>query len=387
MRKHRFWFVLGCVWMLFGQSGVAGASLTSPDGWTHQFFALVCEHDPGSISLQQEQFPPPGCAPTALGSIQLQTAEGYLLDSCFTGSEGVCELSSPTMGSYIIEFVGGGIPTGFVARDNPNHFEPDQIINTGVVFVRASELIPQSDSADLEFHARDCPVDYAGEDFYNDCHDRLPEFQQVIVATGTSQRSIVTGDDGNSTFLGLPSGLWTFEPSLARDSAPSNVFCSDSAAPGVEIDRYQVVEHANRLLIEVTVRPRDSIVCDLYRIPVTGPKTETALITLHMKSCQKLESPGQIYADCFDGPGEDMFQMGNDQNYSIDGYTGPDGVITLELPPGRYWASGIYGHSIAATYTYCSLIDVPESGVESIPPLSAGEHWICDIYIKRESFR
>ena len=131
----------------------------------------------------------------------------------------------------------------------------------------------------------------------------------------------------------------------------------------------------------------DDVVCDLYRIPVSIGESESALLTVRMKSCQKLESPEQIYADCFDNPGEDKFQMGDNQGFFIDGYTGPNGIITLQLPPGTYRVSGIYGHTIGGTYRYCSQMGKPESGFDGTPVLQTGEHWICDIYIQRESFR
>ena len=123
--------------------------------------------------MSQEQFPPGGCAPTELGSIQLKTAEGYLVDSYFTGSEGRCELSGAIAStSYIFEFVGGSIPSGYVARDNPNLFTMNERFNTGVVF------LPESES--------DASTDFA---------------------TGHTVRSGITGDDGNLTLGELASGI------------------------------------------------------------------------------------------------------------------------------------------------------------------------------------
>lgn len=72
--------------------------------------------------------------------------------------------------------------------------------------------------------------------------------------------------------------------------------------------------------------------------------------------------------------------------FFIDGYTGPGGEIAFRTFPGSYCSGGCSGHNIAAPYTFCSEGGDVTYSIETIPHLSAGEHWTCDIYIKRESF-
>lgn len=322
----------------------------SDELWSALVFVLFCDHDPGVVTVDRESFPPAGCTPAEHGSIQLKTMEDYLVDSCFFATQGICELTGRHDTNYRYEYVGWEIPEGFEARDNPGLFDPDDPFGSGIVFVPAAIFTPNETSASVTFHSRDCPLDYGGTDKFLDCHGTAARFSQTVEAIGITRRTVSSDRDVNGTIPVLDPGTWRFEPSLATDTASVSVFCSDVDTPGIERDITRILNDSKWFQFTIELRPGDNIVCDIYRTPGSTPPSDNSLLTLRMKSSQKLESPEQIYKDCFGNRGEDMFQMGNGDEFYLDGYTGPDGTITLQVPPGSYWASGIYGHNIAATY-------------------------------------
>lgn len=122
-------------------------------------------------------------------------------------------------------------------------------------------------SAQVEIHSRTCPVDWAGDDIFEDCHGTVGSVYSGFGLEGAESRYGGIDDDGNLMFTWLERGNYTLFNDISAEHSRAVVYCSqrDDMNALVQYDVYES-EYGGQE-IEIRLRNGDDLICDWYTLP------------------------------------------------------------------------------------------------------------------------
>jgi hypothetical protein len=137
---------------------------------------------------------------------------------------------------------------------------------------------PGRGDSSLEIHNRICPVEYEGTDFFEDCHDTIPDpglpFTFINEDTGETYDG-ATNEEGNVGLANLNEGTYTIIGGAPGEFAEHVVYCSVGAA---EVsDQEQIDFEYVRGGIQLYLPAATNVICDWYDVPydLQGEPTAT----------------------------------------------------------------------------------------------------------------
>ncbi len=226
------------------------------------------------------------------------------------------------------------------------------LLATALVGVSASAVAQDAgDAARLEIHHRLCPEDYAGVNYYDDCHGTPGPAGTAFTLSGPESYSLSTDASGN-VVVNPAAGTYTVTGGIPGEFARSFIFCASLEDLGTEYGNYTVLGGGVRgpddpIGIEITFNAGDAVVCDWYNIPEnlsgltptpvpTEPTPDDGTLTIYKATCPPGYLPGDdIFEDCFANATADVqFVIGTTATDNVGAATtGPDGFVVFELAP------------------------------------------------------
>ena len=240
-------------------------------GHVRQFWALVCDHDPGVFDMFHGAMPS-GCTMPEGIELTATTGNGKPIGTCITERNGYCALHV-LVGAVIVTEDVSTLPDGYAPRSNPQlinlDLPPREMPTVVNVPVTALPTFAPADSS-ITVHGRVCPAGYAGADYFNDCHDNPPDHLQLMVLAG----NLYEGDslaktvdaEGDLTFSQLVPEAYTLYLGLPPDTRSTVVQCSPADAPGAVLNIH-AVSSPGWSSTAIDLGPHEDLVCDAYTIP------------------------------------------------------------------------------------------------------------------------
>lgn len=257
----------------------------------------------------------------------------------------------------------------------------------GEVAGRAQE----AGTAGLTLHLRECPLDYAGEDFYGACHGRPMTGGYGVSAIGPDDTAAGTTDAGGDvTFDGLAPGTYQVYGGPPARGIEMRVFCAPASAPGTPFP-FAPGDPATNSRMVITLGAGDEVICDWYFLPETTAGAaglaadETATLTIHRRVCPADFFGPDFYGVCHDAPqtaGVELFLEGPAER--IGRTDGAGDVVFAELPPGMYRVfDSDTGGDFTTLHVFCAPAASPGTPFPaglSLVGLAAGDDVVCDWY-------
>jgi hypothetical protein len=123
-------------------------------------------------------------------------------------------------------------------------------------------------TAQLTIHNRVCPVEYAGTDFFNDCHGNPANGQDFFLEDGVDRQG-TTDAAGDLTFTDLPPDTYFVFGGPPGDFILStSVFCAPTATPGEPFPNYD--QEDGEAGFTIALAAGDDVTCDFYSVPVNA---------------------------------------------------------------------------------------------------------------------
>lgn len=120
----------------------------------------------------------------------------------------------------------------------------------------------QEANASITIHNRICPVEYAGDDIFGDCHGTPQDAGLEFAIDGPVSDSGATDGNGDITFAGLPAGTYEISGGVPGDFADTAVYCS------VEDDPENMLAVTPTAIgVSIELPAGTNVVCDWYNIP------------------------------------------------------------------------------------------------------------------------
>jgi hypothetical protein len=129
-------------------------------------------------------------------------------------------------------------------------------------------------SGDLVIHNRICPLEYAGDSLFDDCHDNPQTSNLEFTITGPESATAPTDDAGNVTFADLTPGNYNVSGGVPGEFADALVYCSAEGDPETLV---KAPATATGFSVSMPADFFGSIICDWYNIPIdlSGAPTPT----------------------------------------------------------------------------------------------------------------
>src|SRR5829696_5650566 len=108
-----------------------------------------------------------------------------------------------------------------------------------VLFGASFSQASAGDDLTITIHNRICPVGYAGESLFEDCHDSAPDGSMRFWFDGPISGYTMTDAAGNGYIANLVTGTYTVSGGLAPELGSSVVYCSFEDDPD---SLYQVAD-------------------------------------------------------------------------------------------------------------------------------------------------
>lgn len=163
--------------------------------------------------------------------------------------------------------------------------------------VAAPTAAGQTGNSSIEIHNRVCPVEYEGQNFFEDCHDTIPDPGLPFTFSNGVTREGTTNEEGNVGFANLPAGTYTIIGGAPAEFADLVAYCSVGTA---EVsDQEQIpVEYVNGG-IQFDLPEDTNVICDWYNIPydLQGEQPDTFDLPIYKLLCA--EYPGDMAASDF----------------------------------------------------------------------------------------
>ncbi len=248
----------------------------------------------------------------------------------------------------------------------------------------------------IEVHSRICPPDYEGENWYEDCHDTVPDPGLPYTFTdgdGVAQEG-TTDANGDIGFAGLPAGLYTVTGGAPGESSELYVYC----AVGTEetSDQQPVpVEYVDGG-IQFELPATTNVICDWYIIPTEQggtppPDTGNSTVEIHHRLCPTDYQGENWYDDCHDSVPDPGMTFTLADGVTQEDTTNEEGDVGFAgLPAGVYTVTGGVPGEFAEHYVYCAVGTDETSDQEQVPieyvdggiqfDLPADTNVICDWY-------
>ncbi|MBW3633017.1 MAG: hypothetical protein KY456_08305 [Chloroflexi bacterium] len=263
---------------------------------------------------------------------------------------------------------------------------------TLVLALLASTLpaMAQDSASTVTIHKRDCPTGYAGDAYYEDCHDN----PGTDITFTLDDRSATTGANGDVTFRNVSAGRHFVSENIPGEFVETNIYCSRDS-DGREPVAFQSVTGG----IELQVPANADVICDWYNTPYNlrgapppgagqdGDDTPNASVLIRKASCPADVAPENRFAECFENPQRGV-------TFTLDGITtttGADGdALFYQLQPGTYSIRETLPGGFADFAVFCTQgagnqqVDVTRltNGIRLFVPQDT--EIICDWYNIRE---
>jgi hypothetical protein len=134
---------------------------------------------------------------------------------------------------------------------------------------------PETGESSIEVHNRICPTEYAGDNFFGDCHDNPPDPGLSFTFTDGVTREGTTDAQGDVGFANLPEGTYTITGGVPGEFAERVVYCAvgTEETSNQEPVEFEYVTGGIQFFL-----PADTnVICDWYQIPfdLQGDPTPT----------------------------------------------------------------------------------------------------------------
>ena len=125
----------------------------------------------------------------------------------------------------------------------------------------------RANSAQVEIHSRTCPVDWAGDDIFEDCHGTVGSIYTGFGLEGPERRYGGIDDAGNLMFTWVERGDYLLFNDISTEHSRAVVYCSQRDDLSALV-QYDVVESEyGGQEIALRLRNGDDLICDWYTLP------------------------------------------------------------------------------------------------------------------------
>lgn len=260
-------------------------------------------------------------------------------------------------------------------------------------------------NSSITVHNRICPQDYDGQDYFQDCHDNVPDPGLPFTFSDGVTRDGTTNDEGNVGFANLPAGTYTITGGVPGEFADTYVYCAvgTEATPNQEQIDVEYVTGG----IQIDLPENTNVICDWYNIPenlqgptpvpteaptqepTEGPATNSS-VTIHDRICPPGYEGQDFFDDCHGTLADPGVPFTIGDGVTQNGTTNEDGNVGFaNLPADTYAITGGTG-GFADLSVSCAIGTEAESNQEQIDvtyvtggiqiDLPADTNVICDWY-------
>ncbi|MBA3275807.1 MAG: PT domain-containing protein [Chloroflexia bacterium] len=233
----------------------------------------------------------------------------------------------------------------------------------------------------LEIHLATCPVGYAGDSIFDDCHgEGLADYEFTLEGPGGTRTGTTAITDtpgpGVVLFTGLAAGDYIFNGGPPGDFGDVELFCSTQPDNGTSPD-YGLEDAITGTL---TLAENQHVLCDWYFIPedasgqtptptpTVTPEPERAEILVTLYSCPPASQSGtyggaslDTFTDQCTEPVDDVtFRLGNPDSAPLSARTGVSGdgaVRFFDLLPGDLTMTPSLPSDLTSAAVFCEIDD------------------------------
>ncbi len=254
----------------------------------------------------------------------------------------------------------------------------------------------QEGMSSLEVHDRICPEGYEGSNYFEDCHDTVPDpglpFTFTNEDTGETY-SDTTNENGNVGFANLSAGTYTISGGAPGEFANHAVYCAVGTEGNSNQQQIPVTDVTTGVQLEL---PADTnVICDWYDIPEnlagTAPAAGDSSIEVHNRICPEGYEGEDFFADCHDNVPDPGLSFTFTDGVTREGTTNENGNVGFaNLPTDTYTITGGAPGEFTDYAVYCAVGTEGNSNQEQIPveyvtggiqlDLPASTNVICDWY-------
>lgn len=241
------------------------------------------------------------------------------------------------------------------------------------VYVVPENLRGDVTGASVEVHLSACPVDYAGSNWYNDCHDTgVVDLPFTLTGPGgeSTLNTVVerTPGPGIVTFTELPAGDYVLSGGPPQDTGTVFLYCSDPANGNAQVETTFENGVGSFTLVE-----NQSITCDWYFVPenmsgqtptptvTPAPKTSEIFTTMFVcpESVNVAGSTfSQLDSQCSETVNDVPMNLQRPGGVPISANTGASGdgaVRFFDLTGGDYVLTPTLPENFVSAAVYCDL--------------------------------
>jgi hypothetical protein len=269
-------------------------------------------------------------------------------------------------------------------------------------YVVPLDLRGEENGGSLTVHLAACPVEYTGDQIFDDCHARgVAGMQYTLNGPGGEQTATTeipqTPGPGITTFTALGAGDYTLAGGPPGDFGSVRLYCSDQAT------NQQIDASIDSTIATFSIGDNQDVLCDWYYVPEnasgitpTPTPTETPraeiLVTLYACAPTDAESGyagatyGQLADACQDPVNDVSFTLGDVGAPPLSAATGVSGagaVRFFDLLPADYTLTPSLPGELTSAAVYCRIGDgdayqkTLQSGAATFVDV-AGEQIACD---------
>ena len=269
------------------------------------------------------------------------------------------------------------------------------LISLSLMFFTTPTVAAQGGNSSIEVHNRICPQDYAGDNWFEDCHSNVPDPGLPFNFTNGATLDGTTSENGNVGFANLDAGIWTITGGAPGEFTDYFVYCSNEGTN--EQVPFDYVTGG----IQFELAPNSNVVCDWYIIPLSqggqptaSPTQSTAnksSIEVHQRVCPVGYSGNNWFEDCHGSIAAPGMSFTFSNAVTRTGVTNDEGNVGFaNLPAGIYTITGGVPSEFAERFVYCAVGTAETSNQQRIPvdavaggvrlELPANTNVICDWY-------
>ena len=257
-------------------------------------------------------------------------------------------------------------------------------------YIVTENLRGDETGATVTVHLATCPEDYAGDQFYADCHaNGVADLDFTLSGPNgdVTATTTIPADPGPgvATFTKLPPGDYTLAGGPPQDFGSVALYCSDpSTSERIDATMDGGIAH-------FPVAEQQSILCDWYFIPESGqgestpppPAAKKAEILVTLFACDEGEATAgatfsQLDSACDTTVDDVNFSLGVPGGTPLSAATGVSGdgaVRFYDLRPGDYVMTPSLPDGYSSAAVYCQI----GNGEVYQKPLQSGSTTFVDV--------
>lgn len=258
-------------------------------------------------------------------------------------------------------------------------------------------------NSSIEVHNRLCPTEYAGENFFEDCHATSADPGHPFTFSNGVTQDGTTDEAGDVGFANLPAGTYTVTGGVPDEFVEPEpvVYC----AVGTEADPNQEQIPVTDVTggVQFDLPEGTNVICDWYEIPydlqgdsgataTPDPQPNGSSIEVHARTCPEGYAGETFFQDCHDTVPDPGFPFTFADGVTQDGTTNENGNVGFaNLPAGTYAITGGAPGEFTDLAVYCAIGTEADPNQEQIPvddvtggvqlDLPEDTNVICDWYI------